>query len=243
MAQSKKVIPTIDENNKRIINVYKELEKNEILRGDYKEDEISDENEVAPSKILKIARQEAELLLEDARKRAMEIEQEGYKRGYEEGYKSGEEKYKEDISAQKEELIRKAKALETHFEKKLKSYEPKIAGIIRKLVTQLVGSTKDEDIIIFLVKLALAENNSKGKVVLNVSKEDYDKVVSHIEEFGLEKEEYMSLEVKKNTRLGKNDCILETSFGVIDSSLNVRVDSFIKEIDVIKQSLYLNDDE
>ncbi len=189
-----------------------------------------------PSMTLKLAKEEAELLIRDAKNRAFEMEREAHERGYQEGLRLGEEKYKSNLESERLRLIEKEENLEYEFRERLRSYEPKIASIIGRLVTQLVGSSDDENIILFLVRLALAENTSKGKVVVNVSDEDFEKVRLHFED-SEHHEDKVSIEIRKNDSLSRNDCLLETDFGVIDSSLSVRLASFLKEMNVIKESL------
>ncbi len=227
-----------DENLSDEEVAYSKIKNEELM--EEKEFGFSDDLEMddinLPSMTLKMAKDEAELLIRDAKNRAFDMEKEAHERGYEEGLKLAEEKYKLDLDEQKASLREKEAQLQNTFDEKLRSYEPKIASIIAKLVTQLVGTSNDEDIILFLVRLALAENTSKGKVVINVCEDDFEKVRTHFEDTE-HREDKLVIEIKKNETLLKNDCLLETEFGVVDSSLSVRLDSFLKEISIIKESL------
>lgn len=262
-------IPSVDENDVRIINNkdikddrYDNFEVNDfnmenILEDDtlevksdklYEESMLSDDSYAdslsLPVMTLKIAKKEADLLIKDAKSNAVQIEKDAFDKGLEEGFLAGEQKYKQELEQKMMELEEKERQLDIEFQNKIYSYEHKIASIIERLVVQLVGSRDDENIILFLVRLALAENTSKGsgKVVINVCEDDYEKVRSYFSEDEFT-DDGLLVEVKKNERLSKNDCLLETGFGVIDSSLSVRVDSFIKQMRAIKDSLRVIEDE
>ncbi len=267
----KKTIPIIDENDSRIINSYDEnsdgsisvhednldgLEKNVEDISEYQamkfepleeqdnfdSESIDFKSASAPSEVLKMAKQEAELLIKDAKEISASIQEEARKLGYKEGFEKGEKESFDYIEEERQALLKKREDLEIEYQRKIIESEHKIASIIGKLVVQLVGSRDDDDIILFLVRLALAENTVKGKVVINVSDEDFSKVRNHFDENDYTEDD-VSIEIKKSDRLSKNDCILETDFGVVDSSLSVRLDSFLKEINVIKESLRRTSDE
>ncbi len=261
----KKTIPVIDENDSRIIATYDEnsdgsmpmpenISENvdvdgekiseyqamefESLEGEdnYSGESMDFSNVSAPSEVLIMAKQEAELLIKEAKEMAVGIQENARELGYDEGFKKGETDYLSYLEEERQALQKKGEDLEQEYQDKIRESEYRIASIIGKLVVQLVGSRDDENIILFLVRLALAENTVKGKVVINVSDEDFPKVRNHFDENDYVDDD-VQVEIKKSDRLSKNDCILETDFGVVDSSLSVRVDSFLKEINVIKESL------
>ncbi len=263
MNNIKKTIPVIDENDSRIIATYGENSDDLVAmpenNSDNSESEnISDyqamefesleeqddlgtedsyfDNLSAPSEVLKMAKQEAELLIKEAKEVAEEIKENARELGYKEGFNQGEEDYLSYLEEQRQAMQKKGEDLEQEYQSKIHESEYKIASIIGKLVVQLVGSRDDDNIILFLVRLALAENTVKGKVTINVSDEDFPKLRNYFDENDYIGDD-VHVEIKKSDRLSKNDCILETDFGVVDSSLSVRVDSFLKEINVIKESL------
>ena len=185
--------------------------------------------------ILVTARLEAEAM----RKRAKEeIEQErtlalmdAKKSGYDEGYNEGE--------AAAKGLVDEAKRLkaetEAQREAAIKRLEPELVELIIRIVRKLVSDTMKlkPQVVMHLIRQGLAQSNFTGDITLRVSKEDYDNVVSNKDELLKLMERGADLIVTKDFSLNQGDCVIETPFGVIDSSLEMQFEEIRESLSLI----------
>lgn len=242
LLDQKKTIEVVNINNDKIIN-NKENENPEnenpenenqekIIDNNYefdKEEDISDSttyidaNEDEINNILEDAYKQAEEIIEKAKKDADSINKEANARGYEEGYNNGKRE------AQKELL-----ELKQQLEDDLK---PKISEIIQTLVTNMIGIQKfEKEVILFLIKVGLEEIDLNNDIVIKVSQDDYDEVINNINFFTDNLSEKISFEVLQDNKLNKNDCIIETSLGIIDCGLQTRMEGLLRHLQLIEKS-------
>ena len=240
----------VDHENKIdiIVQEPKEHEVNDVPEGPDTEALVADAEEKARSSargimdnavkesgsILSNARAEAERLKKEAE---LAIDQEraavlleAEKRGYEEGYSKGEaaanaiideaNNLKEDTFAQREEAI--------------KRLEPELVELIIRIVGKLVaGSKARPQVVLHLIRQGLAQSNFTGDITLRVSKEDYDNVVSNKEVLLESVEGGADLVILKDFSLSLGDCVIETPFGVIDSSLDMQFEEIRENLKLI----------
>lgn len=243
-SEQKKKIEVIDASNKKIINNYsseKNLSADEVSNENSTEQKELIDNQALQNiheEIVKKANEEAKHIIEAANKQAMQIEEDAYSKGFEEGVIKGKEEGMQQVSALKLELEEEISAFNENRDNFYRSIEPKIANVITTIVKNMVGilGTR-ENTILFLVKKGLEEVELQGELIIRVSDEDYDEVIQgkHLIEENMSSQ--TGMEILKDSRLHKNDCIIETNLGIIDCSLDERMKGLIKQLNLIETSI------
>ncbi|MEW9124916.1 MAG: FliH/SctL family protein [Thermotaleaceae bacterium] len=217
------------------------LEEEKIQREDSNELEMPTYEEIYEQKIQEIEREiqkkkdsavaEAEEIIngayENAKKIHQNAKQDGYKEGLDEGYADG----KKEADA----LIREALAIKEEI---IESKKRKIGmlenDIIRLVIdtTEKILNTKiqeDYEIIMGLIKLGLEKCTYTDSLIIRVSPEDYEYVLSVKEKILCLAENINDIHVKQDAALKKGSCIIDTLSGSIDSSIETQF-SQIKEL-------------
>jgi len=203
----------------------------------------------AESKILDRAVQEAKDVVKKAhddvevykRDRLKEIQSEIddlMEQSKEEGYETG---YNEAIT-EKEKIIKEANGIKedaiSYRKELLDNLEPEIIGLVSSVLGKLLSKSVEvhDDIILYLIKQGLDETSTNSDINIRVSKEDYDFVIRNKDKIFSMNENSSDIEIIKDLALKKSDCVLETAFGNIDSSLD-------EQFKLLKESLYYILDE
>lgn len=184
-------------------------------------------------RIVRTANENAEKLLDDAKAECerlkIQTEEDAKKLGYDEGYALGvEESEALKINAQQvyDEAVE-------NRDKMLKEIEPQSIDLIIKIVKKLLGDIVElkPQVIQNLIMQGLTDVTITGNIIIRVSKQDYDHVMENKDVFLAKLEGGNNVEIIKDPALSKSDCIIETSFGNIDCSLEQQFES-------LKQNLY-----
>ena len=181
------------------------------------------------------AQEEAERIIREA---TLNMEQDrasvlldAEKRGYSEGYDKG--------AAEAEALMAKANSIinETHVARQeaIKALEPELVELIIRIVRKLISDSMQlkPQVVLHLIRQGLAQSNFTGDVTLRVSKSDYDHVVANKALLLESVEGGADLDVLKDFSLNSGDCVIETPFGVIDSSLDMQFEEIRESLKLI----------
>ena len=205
-----------------------ELENIEIIR----EQIISEANNEA-SRLLFQAKTQSAKILEDAEKEGKSVKdnviEEARKEGYNAGVKDG--KAEGDKLAQEgKKILEEAKATR---HKLLDNLEPEILELVVNITDKLLHDTArfKKDTIIYLIRAGLSDMMPSDELKIRVSPDDYEAVIDDRDELLKLIEGGTKLEIIKDLSLNKSDCIIETSYGYIDSSLG-------QQFEALKENLY-----
>lgn len=199
------------------------------------EDIISEAHRKA-EEILAIARAKAGKMTDDAatklaveRERTLEeVREKGYNEGHANGYADGQEKAQsmvDEAEAFKQQTIKER-------EDALERFEPEIVQLVVDILGKIGGGAINagSDLILSLIKQGLGQSNFTGDVTLRVSAEDYDHVVANKAEILTQIEGGANFEIIKDHSLGVADCLIETPFGVVDSSLGMQFEEVKRDL-------------
>jgi len=190
------------------------------------------------SMLLEQAQHEADEIIQNARELATQIQEESRQKGFDMGYDEGLATSKDAYEEKELALRQESEDLIVAYEEKVNGLEPKIALIIRDLVEKMVGRFTDEpDVVIYLIKLALSEITTYGSFIVKVAPDDFDHVLANKEDILSGLSERIDVEVLRDTHLEKNQCLIETDLGNVDASLQVRLTSLLRELQLISDSL------
>lgn len=248
MSEIRKEITTVDPRDPKIIQNLEEAfidphAGNEVITEEDNQDKAIDDNVIngSTSMLLENAKEEADLILNEAREMAAHLKEQARKKGYDKGYEEGSRGSKEALEAGQRAFEVKTEALTQEYENKLREAEPEMAAIIADLVNNMVGHyAENPEVIVFLIRLSLSEINTFGSFMLKVSPEDFDYVMAHKSELTDGLSDKITVEVLRDIRLSPMDCLIETNYGNVDGSLNIRLDSLTKELKLIANSLHRN---
>lgn len=192
-------------------------------------DKFIEEAKIKADEILNQAHEKAELILSNANQEAVKLKNDAKEEAIQHGYQEGFNKGYEDSKKEHLYLINEVEDLKQKTLEECKNYMESIESDIIKMVMEIskkvihnkISSDKDE--VLEMVKQSIEKCCNNEKITLRVSFEDYDyiyenrdKLISNIE--GLEK-----LEIVREGSLELGSCIIESSYGIIDSSVNKKL--------------------
>ncbi|NLC68645.1 MAG: hypothetical protein GX754_07675 [Clostridiaceae bacterium] len=184
-----------------------------IERAQKEADIIINEAESEACRIIKMAKGEAE-------KCAREIE-EARQKGYNDGCNEAKTRYKNVLK--EIETLRKEAVNE--YNRMLKNAENDMVDIILAITRKILGEevSRDKRVILNLVREAIDACSSKNNIVLKLSPCDYDYVIKETEKLEYLSEGIKNLEIIKDYSLKDGDCIAETPYGCVETSIQVKM--------------------
>ncbi|TCS89654.1 flagellar assembly protein FliH [Keratinibaculum paraultunense] len=206
-------------------------------------DDIIEDAVKKSEEIINSAYEKSEEVLDDTHKRAQDILKEnkikgydegyknGYKKGYDEGYNQGYKEGKEDSKI----LISQALDIKKDYVNKrnslLKDTEKDLIQLVISIYEKILYKKVDEDeeIIVSLILKGIDNLEISEKLTIITSQEDYE-IVEKYKDVILAKASLVDeIDIRVNSDMVKGDCILETSKGNIDVSLQTQLKE-IKEL-------------
>lgn len=190
-------------------------------------EDIIDEAKENARLMIQEAQLESEKLLTAAGNEVEEIKthafENAYKEGFKEASKNAEEKYFSVI--EEANAIRKSSVEE--YEKVMLGAEKDVVNLAIAIAKKVVGMElrTNADMILSLVRDGLKRTTEKKDITIKVSQEDFrilnEQIYSIIgRETGL-----TDVDLKQNIALEKGDVIIETPYGIIDGSVDKKMDN------------------
>ncbi|WP_194840824.1 flagellar assembly protein FliH [Filobacillus milosensis] len=166
-----------------------------------------------------------------------EAKDNGYQEGYSEGFKKGEleaERIYEELIKNAQELVQQTK---NDYHEKLKEAENDIIKLtissVEKILLQKM--TEDQSTYFNIIKDSLEEVIHQPEVTLNVHPGQYKFLQENIEELEELFPNKGVLTIFPNKDLSENSCLIESPFGMIDSSIDTQLHQLkIHLTDIIK---------
>jgi type III secretion protein L len=167
---------------------------------------------------------EANEILDAARARAAEIEEDAKKayeaekiRGHEDGMLEG----KMEMSMQMLENVSKSVDY-------LEGMENTVIDIVVRSLKAIIGEMDEKDLIFKQVKKALHHVRDQKRILLRVNAEQADFVQDKLSEMLRSYPGIGLIDISADSNLPKNGCVMETEMGVIDASLEMQLDTIEK---------------
>ncbi|WP_157783021.1 flagellar assembly protein FliH [Alkalibacillus haloalkaliphilus] len=196
---------------------------------------ITDKLNAADEK-LKQAEDEANNLIEQAQqqisteKEQLEIEKEevfdrASQKGYDEGYQLGQQTAEQDYAElinQAEEIISRSKQ---DYQNQLQSAETDILKIALEAAEKIIQTKLDENPEVFkhLVKSVIDEVSDQEEIKVYVHVSQYKLLLEHKEDLLSLMNGEHTLSIYPKKELNRNDCIIETKNGQIDTSIDTKL--------------------
>ncbi len=199
----------------------KELEISQDIIYKAKEDAalIKRKAELEAERITEEAKRNAELQIADIQQKAKE-----------EGYRHGEELAQQHYSDLISEAIDFREQSKKAYDDALFSLEHDILDLVLNIAAKVVGDEirNNEETILGIVRETITSCSNRDNIMLKVSAEDYEFVVANEERLRMNIKGLNELEIRKDSSLTKGSCVIDTEFGSVDGSSDVRLDNIRK---------------
>lgn len=170
---------------------------------------------IEANRMVEAALQESERILAEAREVYEQEKTRGYARGQEEG---------KGILAEK--MLDAVRKSVEYFA----SAEETLCTLVINAVKKIVGEMNDRELVVGIVRNALALVRNQKQVTLRVSPSDHETVQNRVNEIMTGYPGIAFIDVVADARLKKSGCILESEMGIIDASLDVQVEAIQRSL-------------
>ncbi|MGI6049425.1 MAG: FliH/SctL family protein [Acetivibrionales bacterium] len=176
------------------------------------------------------AEQEAESIINEAKEKSEAMLAEVLQEAKEEGYRHGEElaqQHYSDLLAEAQDFKERS---EREYQETIASFENNIIELVLEISEKVIGKLVEEnkDIVLDIVKDTINSCSNRENITLIVSSEDYDVVVENQELLKSSVKGIHKLELREDKSLKKGSCIIDTNFGSVEGSYDVRLESIRK---------------
>lgn len=180
---------------------------------------IKREAELEAERIIEEAQRDAELLIVDAQQKAKE-----------EGYQHGEELAQQHYNDLIAEAIEFKEQSKKAYENTLSSLEHDILDLVLSIAAKVVGDEirNNEEAILGVVRETISSCSNRDNIIIKVSADDYEFVLANEEVLRMNIKGLNELEIRKDGSLAKGSCVIDTEFGSVDGSCDIRLDSIRK---------------
>lgn len=184
------------------------------------DDEIIPDAEEIAKAIIEQAKQDAQVLISAASKKA-EVMQE---QGYQDGFKKGQDEALRDKKFYSERFTKLEAELVDHFQKSWNELEPEMimlsVDIARKIVKHEIES--NDNFVLNTIREALRQLRDRQDIKIWVNPEDYQLVISSKDDIKSFCDGIRSMEIIENRRTDKGGCLIESKNGHLDARLETQ---------------------
>ena len=202
-------------------------------------DEVKRKNNQA-QKIRQEAEDEAKGIIEEARRKAEELEaeiqakvdkqeKEAFAKGHAEGREEGFQEGRQEVERLVESLQKIISAAIDKRNQIIQESETQVINLVLLIAKKVIKviSENQRNVVINNVVQALRKLKSRGDVVIRVNLADVELTSEHINDFMKMVESVKSVTVLEDSSVDRGGCIIETDFGQIDA----RISSQLHEIE------------
>jgi len=220
---SQNVLDSTKKINEAKLNAAKEYE-DIIIKAKEEAEKIISEAEKNTEKFLEETYLKSKAILDESKERGFN---EGYDIGYNEGKKVSDELIEEANEIKRDYLKEKDRVL--------KSIENDVIDLVLTISEKIIYQKLEDDkeVIISIILKGLDSLNARDKVIIRVAKEDYDIIELSKKRLLAMASLIEDIEVKIDNKLVRGNCIVETSKGNVD----VSIDSQLEEMKTIVNML------
>ena len=185
--------------------------------------------------IIEVAREDARIIVESATNEAETIRQNAWN----EGYVAGEAKAKAEaeaiLNSKLRDLANKEQELLMDYQNKVNELEPRLAETIFTVISEItkVIAEDKKEVVLNLVNTVLSDNPIGRNFFIRVSKDDADFLRENKDKIVGVTNKDINIEIIADSLMKSNECLIETDFGVFDSSLDVQLSNLAKDIKLL----------
>ena len=193
------------------------------------------------AEIVNAAKEDAQKIIDDANKKSQAIQEQAKENGHKEGFDLG---YREGLDAATEEIKKQEETLQNRFsnmEQELKenyealqaNMESELVHVLTQVYSHVLGIelSSHNELILFLLKRALADVGAGKNYVIHVSKADIALVKGEISELaslvGVPED---CISIVEDNSLSENGCLIESETGIFDCGLDTQLSLLKKQL-------------
>ena len=178
------------------------------------------------------AKEDAAVIIEEAKKQAEIIMTETIEKAKKEAYEVAIKQAQEETQKMKNEVIKIKEKQELEYQKKMEEMEPLLVDAILKVfnkVTNVLAEDK-KDMILHLVNSVMTKTELSRNFIIRVSKDDYNFLIDSREKIYGALLKDANIEIIEDVTMKRNQCIIETDGGIYDCSLDIQLENLTKDI-------------
>lgn len=189
-----------------------------------------------PEQLLREAQEEIDLMRKQALAEIEQQRQAVFEQAKMQGLEEGKASAMATVAAKQQELEEIRKQLAADYDKLLDDLEPKFIDTLTGIYEHIfrVDLHRHRDIIVHLINTALRKAEGTGDILIHVSKEDYPYVT-------MQKKVLLSgvatasssIEIIEDALLGRNQCMIETTSGIFDCSLDTELEELRSKLSLL----------
>ena len=196
-------------------------------------------NEINENKDKQISEEILKKCMEEAQKKADEHYKSEMIRAYEEGISKAREEAATIIENAKlerekllEDIVMLKEELEGNYKEEIRNAEKDLLDLSLDIVEKIINYEVDrsDEYVLGIVKDSLDRVMNKNDVILKLSTADYYTVLSNKKYLMANVKGFGEIEIVQDESLDPGTCLVDTPLGVIDGSIQVRMDNIQKEI-------------
>jgi flagellar assembly protein FliH len=167
-------------------------------------------------------------IIKKAEAEAIQIHADAQDKGYSDGMNACTEQANA-IRAEAQQVLESAYAERKALEESL---EPEMVSLVIDVIEKLIGDTikLNPAAVVNLIKQGLSASTITGDVIVYVSPQDFEQVQANKEELLAMADGSVKLEIVKDLSLNPTDCVIETPFGNVDSSLGQQYENLKSDL-------------
>ena len=197
--------------------------------------EINNQKEEILEKAREQARDEAATIILKARDEAEELSKKAWQEGFEDGSSKGKKAFDEELAEKiredDEALKRVLDELYREQERVLGGLEEETTSLALDIVKKIINPAEEAlgDVFTSLIKNALRQISTDGKIVIRVGVAEYERFFSSgAAEIELDSGVTVKAAVLRDVALNEGDCIIDTD----DVTVNAGIDSQLKYVKI-----------
>jgi flagellar assembly protein FliH len=178
--------------------------------------------------IILAARNEAQILKDNAKSEALSIRQKAFSDGKQEGYEEGLSEGKAEAQEMLDDAKRALDEAREERKRLLTNLESEVVAFVVKISERLVGNVSklNPEVIRLVMREALGAMPSKSEAKVMVSKADFEAASKVIKEFS----GYGKLSLVEDDSLEPLECLVETPRGSITASLDAQMQGLKEDL-------------
>lgn len=206
-------------------------------------DAVPKEPVISPEEIRKMAQEEADDLLADARKQAESIvsgankdaggiREEARNTGFEEGYQEGKAKADAELTELRSRMEEEQRHLEEDYRQKVQELEPYLVDVVSDIFEKVFHVQFDDkkEILIYLIEKVILNTEGTKEFQVRVSPGDFEFVEGHSGEIARQVGTSVHVEIMADATLQERQCMIETDSGVFECGVDIQLENLLKTL-------------
>ncbi len=206
-------------------------------------DAVPKEPEITPEEIRKLAQEEADTVLADARSQAEAmladarnqveaIREQARNEGFAAGQQEGNAKAQQKLDALSRELEQEHQRMEEDYQQRIQDLEPYLVDVIADVFEKVFHVQFDDkkSILVYLIQKVILNAEGTKEFQVRVSLKDYGYIEEHKDEIRQQVGASVHIEIMADAALQERKCMIETDSGIFDCGADVQLDHLIKAL-------------